>query len=345
MLEITARSELVEVEDAAVEGVLALAGPSGAGKTTVLRTVAGLSRPDRGRIACDGETWLDTERGVDLAPERRRAALVFQDHALFPHMSALRNVTYGAHGDRRRAHELLERLGVSHRAGAPPHELSGGERQRVALARALAADPRALLLDEPLASLDPRTRAGAGRELAAVLEALDVPCIVVTHDFAEASLLAREVAILDAGRIAQRGTPTELASSPASGFVADFTGAVVLTGAATAAPGGLTRVTLDGGGEVESTDQATGRVAVSVHPWDIALDTAGGSAHNRVRARVTSVTRVGNRTRVGLAAPQPLAAEVTSESAERLGLAPGTEVTAVWKASATRLAPLGSAPP
>jgi molybdate transport system ATP-binding protein len=344
MLELAASSGLIDVEDLAVDGVVALAGPSGAGKTTVLRTVAGLARPDRGRIACDGDTWLDTERGVDVPPERRRAALVFQDHALFPHMSALRNVAYGAHGDRRRGEELLERLGVAHRAGARPSELSGGERQRVALARALASEPRALLLDEPLASLDPRTRASAGRELATVLTALGVPCIVVTHDFVEASLLAKEVAILDGGRIAQRGSPSELASSPASGFVADFTGAVVLTGTAEPAPGGLTRVALDGGGTVESTDRAGGRVAVSVHPWDIALDVTGGSAHNRVRARVTSVTRVGNRARVGLAAPQPLAAEVTSDSAERLGLAPGTEVTAVWKASATRLAPLGSAP-
>jgi molybdate transport system ATP-binding protein len=343
MLAIRASTPVVDV-DLEVDGTLALAGPSGAGKTTVLRIAAGLLRPDSGAIACDGETWLDTDRGVDVPPERRRCGLVFQDHALFPHMSALRNVAYGARGDRRRAHDLLERLGVAHRAGAPPRELSGGERQRVALARTLAAEPRALLLDEPLASLDPRTRAGAGRELAAVLASLGVPAIVVTHDFFEASLLAGQVAALVDGRVAQRGTPTELASSPASAFVADFTGAVVLTGTARPGRGGLTLVELDGGGTVESIDAGRGRVAVNVHPWDIALDVHGGSAHNRLAARVVSVTRIGNRARVGLRASQSLTAEVTAESVERLGVETGAKVDAVWKAAATRLAVLGSAP-
>jgi ABC-type sulfate/molybdate transport systems ATPase subunit len=337
VLTVAARSPLIDV-DFEVAGVLVLGGPSGAGKTTILRVAAGLSRPDHGRVTCGDEVWLDTDRGVDVPPERRRAALVFQDHALFPHMSALRNVAYA--GDRRSAMELLDRLGVAHRAAARPRELSGGERQRVALARALAAGPNALLLDEPLASLDPRTRAAAGRELSALLISLDVPAIVVTHDFTEASLLASQIAVLDAGRIAQTGTPSELASSPASGFVADFTGAVVLTGTARRGTGGLTDVELDGGGRVESTDLAEGRVAVSVHPWDIALDTSGGSAHNRVAAQVTTVTRIGNRSRVGLGR---LTAEVTTESVERLRLEPGSRVEAVWKAAATRLAPLGHA--
>jgi molybdate transport system ATP-binding protein len=337
VLAISASSPLVEVADLQVDGVIALAGPSGAGKTTLLRIAAGLARPTRGCVTCGGETWLDTDRGIDAPPERRRIGFVFQDHALFPHMSALGNVTYGARGDRGRALELLDRLGVADRARARPRELSGGERQRVALARALAVDPAALLLDEPLAALDPRTRARAGRELAGTLAAAAVPAIVVTHDFTEASLLADEVAILDGGRVAQRGTPSELASSPSSGFVADFTGAVVLTGTARPGPSGLTVVELDGGGSLESTDSAEGRVAASVHPWDIALGPTEGSAHNRLRASVLSVTRLGNRTRVGLAAPQPLAAEITTESADRLALRPGVEVDAVWKAAATRL--------
>jgi molybdate transport system ATP-binding protein len=345
VLEISASSPVVDVEALRVDGVLALAGPSGAGKTTLLRIAAGLTEPTTGRIDCGGETWLDTQRGTDLPPERRRCALLFQHHALFPHMSAVRNVQYGAHGDRRHAMELLERLGIEDRADARPHELSGGERQRVALARALAAGPKALLLDEPLASLDPRTRARASRELTAILEALDVPVVVVTHDFAEAALLASEIAVLDHGRIAQRGSASELASSPASDFVADFTGAVVLTGTARPGPSGLTLVELDGGGTAESIDEAAGRVAVSVHPWDVALDVQGGSAHNRVRAPVTMLTRLGNRTRVGLGGAQPLVAEVTTESAERLGLELGAEVDAVWKAAATRLLSLGSAPP
>jgi molybdate transport system ATP-binding protein len=337
VLAISASDALVDVDDLTVDGVLALAGPSGAGKTTLLRIAAGLARPRAGRISCGEATWLDTERGIDLPPEHRRAALVFQDHALFPHMTALQNVAFGG---KERAHELLERLGIAHRAHAKPRELSGGERQRVALARALAASPNALLLDEPLASLDPRTRARASRELTELLGEASVPAVVVTHDFAEAALLATEVAVLDSGRVAQRGTPSELASSPASGFVADFTGAVVLTGTARATAAGLTTIELDGGGTAQSTDTASGRVAVSVHPWDIALEPAHaertGSAHNRLRARVTSVTRIGNRARVGLAGPQPLTAEVTTESAEGLGY----EVQAVWKAAATRVLPL-----
>jgi molybdate transport system ATP-binding protein len=345
MLEISAHSPLVDVEDLRTERVLALAGPSGAGKTTLLRIAAGLTRPERGRVACGAEAWLDTERGIDAPPERRRCGFVFQDHALFPHMTALGNVRYGARGDEERALDLLARLGLERRAGARPRELSGGERQRVALARALATDPKALLLDEPLSSLDPHTRGVAGRERAALLVSLGVPAIVVTHDFTEASLLAEEVAVLDAGRVVQRGTPSELASSPASGFVADFTGAVVLTGTARPGRGGLTAVDLDGGGTVESTDPADGRVAASVHPWEIALGASAGSAHNRLSARVVTVTRLGNRTRVGLEAAQPFAAEVTTESAERLGLAPGIAVDAVWKAAATRLLALGSAPP
>jgi molybdate transport system ATP-binding protein len=316
---------------------LALAGPSGAGKTALLRIVAGLSRPPAGHVEC-GDTWLDTARGIDLPPERRRCGLVFQDLALFPHLSAWRNVAYAA--SREQALELLDRFGIADRADARPSELSGGERQRVALARALAARPRALLLDEPLSALDPRTRARAARELAAVLRELDVPVVVVTHDFAEAALLAGEVAVLEGGRLVQRDTPSRLAAAPASSFVADFTGAIVLTGTAT--PGDLTRVALDGGGEVASVDRADGRVAVSVHPWDIAIErgAAEGSALNRLAVEVVAVTAVGNRTRVGLAAPQPMAAEVTTESAERLGLAPGERVEAVFKAAATRLSPL-----
>ncbi|MFL5781867.1 MAG: ATP-binding cassette domain-containing protein [Thermoleophilaceae bacterium] len=320
---------------------LALAGPSGAGKTTLLRVIAGLAPGARGRIECGDVTWLDSERGIDVPPERRGCGLVFQDLALFPHLSAWRNVAYAS--DRATAVELLERFGVGHRAQARPPELSGGERQRVALARALAATPRALLLDEPLASLDSRTRAHAARELAAALSELAIPVVVVTHDFAEAALLAGEMAVLESGRLVQRGPPGQLAAAPGSAFVADFTGAVVLTGTAGPAGDELTRVDLDGGGAVTSVDRADGRVAVSVHPWEIAIERSAppdGSALNRLVAEVSAVTAVGNRTRVGLAAPQPLAAEITTASSTRLGLAAGDRVVAVWKAAATRLSPL-----
>jgi molybdate transport system ATP-binding protein len=325
---------------------LALAGPSGAGKTTVLRAVAGLVRPDRGAISCGSDVWLDTERGVCVAPELRRCGYVFQEYALFGHLSAWQNVAYPLRGiardeRRRRALALLERFGVAHVADARPRTLSGGERQRVAVARALAREPAALLLDEPLSALDARSRAAGGRELASVLAEARVPCILVTHDFTEAALLGDRVGVIDGGRVVQLGTAAELAAAPASAFVAEFTGAVVLTGTAEAAADGLTHVALDGGGSVVSTDPGHGPVAVSVYPWEITLAAAGtargGSAQNHLDVRVLSVTAVGNRTRVGLAGPQPFSAELTDASAHELHLAPGAPVVATWKATATRL--------
>jgi molybdate transport system ATP-binding protein len=325
---------------------LALAGPSGAGKTSVLRVAAGLLRPERGRVDANGETWLDTESGVDVPAERRRCGYVFQHYALFPHLSAWQNVAYaldgGRRGERRRsALELLDRFGLGSLADARPQTLSGGERQRVALARALAREPEVLLLDEPLSALDARTRAAAARELSRVLAASEAPALLVTHDFTEAAQLGDRVGIVDAGRVVQEGTPSELAAAPRSAFVADFTGAVVLTGMAHRAESGLTRVELDGGGTIVSTDPGEGAVAVSVYPWEIAIEPARderhGSTQNRLPAEVLSMTTVANRVRLGLAGPQPLVAEITLESAERLGLRAGTRVTATWKAAATRL--------
>jgi molybdate transport system ATP-binding protein len=328
---------------------LALAGPSGAGKTSFLRVVAGLLKPEHGLVEAGGETWLDTGRGVDRPPERRRCGYLFQEYALFEHLSAWQNVAYPLRRmarpeRRRRALDLLERFGMAELAEARPHTLSGGERQRVALARALAREPGVLLLDEPLAALDTRTRASAARELGAVLREVEVPALLVTHDFGEAAQLGDRVGVIDAGRVIQEGTASELAAEPRSAFVADFTGAVVLTGTARGGAGGLTLVELDGGGQVSSTDAGHGPVAVSVYPWEIAIEPAGEAAHgssqNRLAAEVLSVTTVGNRVRLGLATPQPLAAEVTTASAEALGLRAGVRVTASWKAAATRLVAL-----
>lgn len=324
---------------------LAIVGPSGAGKSTVLRIVAGLRHADPGRVSVGGVTWLDSDRGVDLPPEERACGFMFQEYALFPHLSAWQNVAFGISGRsaerRARALELLRRFGVEELAEARPGSISGGERQRVALARSLARDPSVLLLDEPLSALDTRTRAHAARELAAALRQAGVPAIVVTHDFAEAALLADEICVMDRGRIVQRGTAAELSARPASAFVADFAGSVVLSGTARRDSEGLTEVELEGGGQVRSTDEADGPVAVSVFPWEIGLEPAGaaphGSALNWLAVEVVSVTEVGNRVRVGLAAPQPLVAEITAESTRALGLSPGVHAVATWKATATRL--------
>ena len=348
MLHVEARTRLGALDlDLTVEVApgecLAVAGPSGAGKTSLLRVAAGLLRPEHGLVEAGGETWLDTRRSLDLPPERRRCGYLFQEYALFPHLSAWQNVAYPLRGSdrRQRAAALLDRFGMSALADSRPSTLSGGERQRVALARALAREPDVLLLDEPLSALDARTRAGAVRELGALLRDADVPAVLVTHDFAEAAALGDRVAIVDRGRLLQEGSPSDLAAAPQSAFVADFTGAVVLTGTAHGAPDGLTHVELDGGGAVTSTDRAAGPVAVSVYPWEIAIEPAGeaphGSTQNRLAAEVLSVTVVGNRVRLGLAGPQPLAAEITRTSADALGLRPGVRVTASWKAAATRV--------
>ncbi len=337
----------LDVELAAERGeCLALAGPSGAGKTSILRVAAGLLRPARGRVEANGAVWLDTEGGVDLPAERRRCGYVFQDYALFPHLSAWQNVAYPLRGlprpeRRARAHELLERFGLADRAEARPRTLSGGERQRVAVARALARRPEVLLLDEPLSALDARTRAAAARELGVLLRESEAPALLVTHDFAEAALLGDRVGIVDRGRVVQQGTPSELAASPRSAFVADFTGAVVLTGTARPGPDGLTEVQLDGGGTVTSPDAGAGRVSVSVYPWEIAVEPPGdephGSTRNHIAADIVSITTVGNRVRLGLMGPQPLVAEITLASAEQLELRPGDRVSATWKAAGTRL--------
>jgi len=334
--------------DVAPAECVALAGPSGAGKTSVLRAVAGLLAPARGRVTCAREVWLDTAAEVALPAERRRCGYLFQEYALFGHLSAWRNVAYALHELPRarrepRARELLERFGLGDRADARPATLSGGERQRVALARALARRPAALLLDEPLSALDARTRAAAGRELASVIRDAGVPVLLVTHDFAEAAMLADRVAVMDRGRVLQQGTASALAAAPASAFVADFAGAVVLTGEARRGEEGATLVALDGGGEVTALEGEPGPVAVSIYPWEIALARPDAVAHdssrNHLAVEVVTVTAVGPRVRVGLAAPQPLTAELSEASVRELALAPGGRVVASFKAAATRVLP------
>jgi molybdate transport system ATP-binding protein len=325
---------------------LALAGPSGAGKTTILRMIAGTETPAQGRVMCGDEVWVDPERGIAVAPERRRCGYVPQDHALFPHLSAWRNVAYGlgrvSRAQRRtRAHELLERFGLAERSSARPQTLSGGERQRVALARALAVEPRVLLLDEPLAALDARTRALAARELSGVLRGAGIPSLLVTHDFHEGALLGNRVAVIDRGRVIQQGPAEVLAAAPRSAFVAEFTGSVVLRGHAYSDRGPLTVIELDGGGTATATDAGQGPVAISVFPWEITLglpdEQPHDSAQNRLTGRVHSLTAVGNRVRVGLEAGQPLVAEITQAAADALGLRVDTDVVASWKATATRV--------
>jgi molybdate transport system ATP-binding protein len=316
---------------------LALVGPSGAGKTTTLRVVAGLLRPESGTVTVDQTVLLDTERGHDVAPEHRRVGYLFQEYALFPHLDVVGNVRFGAR-DRSSVNDLLERLRIGHLARARVSELSGGERQRVALARALARDPAVLLLDEPLSALDAHTRAGVRAELYELLHSLGLPTLLVTHDFEDAATLADRVGVISDGRVLQLGSPVELVSTPVDPFVASFTGAVLLAGRAVGRQDGLTEVALDSGFTAWSAEPAAGRVNVAVYPWDVSLGPTvqHDSRLNHLTAPVTSVAPMGSRVRVQVG---PVVAEITGASADRLGLRPGDIVTASFKATATRLFP------
>ena len=322
-----------------VSRTVALVGPSGAGKTSVLRAIAGLVEPSRGRVLLDGERWLDTERRVSLPPERRRVGLVFQDYALFPHLSVRGNVAFGSRG--RPVDELLERFRIRHLAMTQPGELSGGERQRVALARALAREPAVLLLDEPLAALDAHTKSEVRHELAELLRELALPTLLVTHDYEDAAALADEVGVLVEGRLRQLGPPAELVARPRDAFVASFTGANLLRGKARRGDGALTAIRLESGEDLYSADEAEGDVGVVVYPWEVSVARThapdSDSALNVVRGQVGSLVEVANRVRVRVG---PVTAEVTAASAERLELADGGVAYATFKATGTRLVPL-----
>jgi molybdate transport system ATP-binding protein len=252
---------------------VALVGRSGAGKTSLLRAVAGLERPKAGRITLDDEVWFDAGRRRNVRPERRRVGYVPQDYGLFPHLTVAANVRFAG---RRPRPDLLARLGIGHLARARPGQLSGGERQRVALARALAREPEVLLLDEPFAALDAITRGEVRDELADQLANLRLPSLLVTHAFEDASALAGRIGVIESGILVQLAAPAELLRNPATATVAALTGANVLDGTATPARFGST-VALPGGGRLESSTPADGPVRVAIHPWELELTDAESS--------------------------------------------------------------------
>jgi iron(III) transport system ATP-binding protein len=251
--------------------LVALLGPSGSGKTTLLRVIAGFEEPDAGRVAIAGRPVAGD--GAWVEPEHRRIGMVFQDGALFPHLTVERNVAFGA-SRRERVAECLELVGLSGRAASYPHELSGGERQRVALARALAADPEVVLLDEPFASLDAGLRDALRAEVTGILRAAGTSALLVTHDQAEALSLAGTVAVMREGRIEQVGTPEEIYERPQSRWVAEFLGeADVIPGTASQ---GMVECEL---GRFGAAPELAGRVSVVIRPESVAIGSGPASGH------------------------------------------------------------------
>ena len=225
-LEVVRDGFLLEVALSLPAGPTVLVGPNGAGKSTLLRAILGAVPVRRGRIALEGRVLLDTARGLSVPTEERRVAWVPQEYALFPHLSVQENVQFGSPGasGHRRVGELLERLDLGRLAARLPGALSGGERQKVALARALAAEPAALLLDEPLAALDTESRASTRSLLAETLRALGIPSLVVTHDGRDLAALAAPVVLLESGRVQSVGALAGFRAAPPTDFARSLLG-------------------------------------------------------------------------------------------------------------------------
>jgi molybdate transport system ATP-binding protein len=328
--------------------VTVLFGPSGSGKTTLLRMLAGLERPDTGSIVFRERTWFDSARAIHLPPQQRLAGFLFQDYALFPHLTVAENVAYAA--SRETASKLLEAFGLAQLAPSKPRALSGGEQQRVALARALAAEPALLLLDEPLSALDAPTRSRTRLELRRMLLHGGVPSIVVTHDRMEAVALGDWMAVIVDGRIRQTGPVQEVFRRPADPRVAESLGVEnVLPAEIAGREAGLLILQVYGqvygqvgGAQIQCVDSGeTGPVFACIRAEDVAITREMdqvSSARNRLAGRVRAVIPEGALARVELDCGFPLVALVTAQSAAEMALREGENVSAVVKATSVHLA-------
>jgi len=319
--------------------VAVLFGPSGSGKTTLLRMLAGLERPDAGSIVLREISWFDSARGIHLPTQERRAGFLFQDYALFPHLTVAENVGYAAR--RETVHKLLATFGLTELAASKPRALSGGEQQRVALARALAAEPALLLLDEPLSALDAPTRARMRYELRRMLLASGVPSIVVTHDRMEAVALGDWIAVIVDGRIRQTGPVQEVFRRPADFQVAESLGVEnVLAAEIVGRDAGLLVLQV-GAARIQCVDSGeTGPVFACIRAEDVAIARQMdqvSSARNRLAGHVRAVIPEGALARVELDCGFPLVALVTAQSAGELMLQEGETVSAIVKATSVQL--------
>ncbi|MEU1164120.1 ABC transporter ATP-binding protein [Streptomyces sp. NPDC005921] len=279
--------------------VVALLGPNGAGKTTALRALAGLTHLTAGHLHLDG-TELDR-----TPPESRPVGVVFQDYLLFPHLTALDNVAFGprCHGvtkaeSRAQAAVWLDRMGLTEHAGVKPRRLSGGQAQRVALARALATRPRLLLLDEPLAALDARTRLDVRSQLRRHLAEFEAVAVLVTHDPLDAMVLADRLIVIEEGRVVQEGTPADIARHPRTDYIAHLVGLNLYRGRAE----GHT-VKLETGPAITTTEDLSGEVFVAFPPSAVTLfrdRPTGASARNLWRCEVAGLETHGDQIRADL---------------------------------------------
>ena len=323
-------------------------GPAGAGKTTLLEAIAGIV-PVRG-----GSIRLGGEDCTAMPPEARRLSLVYQHAYLFPHLSVAENVAYGA-ASAADAREMADRFGLAPLLARGTGSLSGGERQLVALARALARRPEVLLLDEPFSALDPQNRAAVRRVVRTIYFERRFTVLQVTHDFAEAGLLGDVAVLLDRGRVLQTGDPAELFRKPASPYIANFLGAEnVFSGEARPIRPAAPDWTAASGERVEHAvafttgaltiyalgDVVPGPTHAVLRAEDVSLsrEAASSSVRNQFRGRVLEIAPAGALTRVTVdVSGTPLVAAVTSRSAQELGLAPGREIVAAFKATSVHL--------
>ncbi|MGQ4425328.1 ABC transporter ATP-binding protein [Streptomyces violaceoruber] len=319
---------------AAPGDVVALLGPNGAGKTTALRALAGLVPLSDGHLRLDGAELDRTP------PESRLVGVVFQDYLLFPHLTALDNVAFGPRcrgatkaQARTQAAAWLERLGLAGHAAAKPRRLSGGQAQRVALARALATRPRLLLLDEPLAALDARTRLDVRAQLRRHLADFEAVAVLVTHDPLDAMVLADHLVVVEDGHVVQEGTPSHIARRPRTDYIAHLVGLNLYRGRAE----GHT-VRLEGGPAITTTEELTGPAFVAFPPSAVTLHRerpTGSSARNVWRCEVAGLETHGDQIRADLTGDLPLAADLTTLAAAELDLHPGATVWAAVKATQT----------
>jgi len=326
--------------------VTVLFGPSGAGKTTVLRLIAGLDTPDAGSIRCGDQVWYDGARGINIAPQSRRVGYLSQDYAIFPHLTVRGNVAYGARGWAvHQVHDLLARFELGELADRYPRQLSGGQLQRVALARALAAQPRLLLLDEPLSALDAPTRLRMRADLRQLLAGVQIPAIVVTHDRTEALALGDSIAIMIDGKLRQAGAVEGVFDCPADADVAAAVGVETICPARVVSrSAGLVTVEI-GSARLVAVDTAgaSAEVFACIRAESVTIERnpSGNptSARNHLPARIVSVIPEGPLARVALDCGFRLSAVVRRQAEEEMHLREGDQVTAVVKATSIRIVP------